>query len=158
MLIDLPTAKLHLRVDGSDEDVILALYIGAAEQSAMEFLNRKVYADQDALMAAIAAAPTALTAATTTYDAAILAAGLMTNAIEQDAAYVAAETAYRAAQTLACETFAGMVVNAAIKAAILLTLGHLHANRESVNVGNISSEIPRGVDVLLYPYRVGMGV
>lgn len=158
MLIDLPTAKLHLGVDDTDEDAILALYIGAAELAAMNFLNRKVYVDQTTLTAAITAAPAALTAATAIYDAAIAAAGLMTNVIEQDAAYVAAETAYRAAQTLACETFAGMVVNDAIKAAILLTLGHLHANRESVNVGNITSEIPRGVDSLLYPYRVGMGV
>jgi uncharacterized phiE125 gp8 family phage protein len=41
----------------------------------------------------------------------------------------------------------------AIKAAILLLIGHWYANREAVNVGNITSELPIAVDALLRPYR-----
>lgn len=42
----------------------------------------------------------------------------------------------------------------ALKAAIKLQLGHLYRIRESVNIGNIVTEIPMGVDRLLAPYRV----
>jgi uncharacterized phiE125 gp8 family phage protein len=41
-----------------------------------------------------------------------------------------------------------------IKAAILLTVGHLYANREAVVVGTIASELPMGVRSLLSPLRV----
>ncbi len=44
-------------------------------------------------------------------------------------------------------------VPAAIKQAILLMVGHWFANRETVNVGNIVSELPFGATALLAPYR-----
>ena len=46
-------------------------------------------------------------------------------------------------------------VPAPIKAALLLELGHLYANRESVLIGSVAaSELPRGVNSLIEPYRV----
>lgn len=42
----------------------------------------------------------------------------------------------------------------AIKHAILLHLGHMYENREAVNVGNITTELPLAYDSLLHPYRV----
>lgn len=44
-------------------------------------------------------------------------------------------------------------VPAAIKAAMLLMIGHWYANREAINVGNIVSELPLGAMSLLEPYR-----
>lgn len=41
-----------------------------------------------------------------------------------------------------------------IRAAILLIVGHLYENREAVIVGQAPSELPMGVEALLYPYRV----
>lgn len=41
-----------------------------------------------------------------------------------------------------------------IRHAILLLIGHWYTNREAVNIGNITSEIPMAVDALLQPYRV----
>jgi hypothetical protein len=42
-----------------------------------------------------------------------------------------------------------------IKAAMLLTIGHLYANRESVTIGSTQGhELPLGVKHLLQPYRV----
>lgn len=41
----------------------------------------------------------------------------------------------------------------AIKAAILLMIGHLYENREAVNIGNIVNALPLAVDALLAPYR-----
>lgn len=49
-------------------------------------------------------------------------------------------------------------VPAAVIAAIKLTIGHLYANREAVITGTISTEIPQGVQSLLWPYRRGLGV
>lgn len=43
-LIDIETAKLHLRAQDGEEDQLIALYLAAAEASAIEFLNRNVYA------------------------------------------------------------------------------------------------------------------
>lgn len=44
-------------------------------------------------------------------------------------------------------------VPAAIKAAILLLVGHLFENREGVVVGTIATEMPLGVSALLAPWR-----
>lgn len=41
----------------------------------------------------------------------------------------------------------------AIKAAILLHVGHLYENREAVNVGSIGSALPLGHAALIAPYR-----
>lgn len=50
MLISDNMAREHLRVD---DDVWIDVYVRAAEQLAIEFLNRNIYADQGALDAAI---------------------------------------------------------------------------------------------------------
>jgi uncharacterized phiE125 gp8 family phage protein len=44
-------------------------------------------------------------------------------------------------------------VPAAIKAAILLLIGHWYANREAVSVGHVATELPMAVDALIEPYR-----
>ena len=41
-----------------------------------------------------------------------------------------------------------------VRAALLLIIGHLYANRESVVLGTISSELPMGVSMLLEPYKI----
>lgn len=112
-LIDTELAKQHLRVDGDDEDLLIGLYLDAAEEAAMEFMNRSVYTDVEALADAV----------------------LSGTAGEQP-----------------------MVITKAITAGILLILGDLYANRENTIIGTISSELPRGANALLQPYRVNMGV
>ena len=72
--VTLAEAKLHLRVDGTDEDALIGLYINAAEQAAIKALDRGVYADNTALQTAMTAAPAELTAATAAKDAAVTAA------------------------------------------------------------------------------------
>lgn len=109
-LIDLPTAKRHLRVDGAEEDALIQIYAEAAETAAVDFLNRNVYATQAEL-----------------------------------------DEADEPPEALP------MVINAAVRAAILLILGHLYANREDV-VSTAVNKLPGGAHSLLFPYRVGMGV
>lgn len=48
---------------------------------------------------------------------------------------------------------AGSSVPGAIKAAILLIIGHLYENREAVDLNNLE-ELPMGAKFLLEPYRV----
>lgn len=110
-LIDLDTAKSHLRTDGDDEDGLITIYLAAAESAAVEFLNRNVYATQ-------------------------------------------AELEEAAEPADACP----IVINGAVQAAILLTLGHLYANRENSVVGVSAQDLPMGAHSLLWPYRVGLGV
>ena len=106
MLLDLATVKLHLRVDDSAEDALIGVYVLAAEEFAMQFLGRTIYATE-------------------------LAQGLDT---------------------------AGIVINPAIQAALLLIVGHLYANREDVLAGVSVAQLPNGSQYLLQPYRAGLGV
>ena len=152
--VTLPEARLHLRVDGTDEDALISVYIAAAEQSAVSLLDRGVYADGTALGVAKAAAPGELTAATATYTSAIAAAQALADATEQAAATKAAESAYLRAKVAHRHAMDGMVVNEAIKAAVLLIVGSLYAQREDVVVGVSVAKLPNGAEWLLAPYRV----
>ncbi|KEY88688.1 head-tail connector protein [Pseudomonas capeferrum] len=111
-VISLTIARHHLR-DPDDDDEYLVLLIEAAEGQAMDYLNRRFYADQQALDEAIAA---------------------------DDAGE------------------SPMVCNKQIKAACLLILGHLYANREDVVTGTIATELPQGSKALLTPHRIGWGI
>lgn len=153
MLIDLATAKLHLRVDGTDDDAIITLYISAAEGTIAAYAQRNIYADAPTLAAAVAAAPASLAVATVVYDAAILAAELMDEGADQDMATFAANYAYAQAQKTAQMTFQGIVVNDQIKTAILLTVGHLFENREDSTVGQAATALPMGCSYIMQPYR-----
>lgn len=111
-LVSLDQALAHLRADAGDEDDLITLYLGAAEQSVVDYLNRQVFADADAMAAAITAGT------------------------------------------------AGdhpMVTNKAVQAAVLMTLGHLYANREQVAVGVSVAEMPFGPRSLLRPHRIFPG-
>lgn len=154
MLTTLENAKLHLRVDGTDEDALIGLYINAAEQSAVSLLDRGVYVDGTALGAAKAAAPGGLESASAAYDAAIEAAQAMTDDALQAAATQAAEDAYLRAQVAYRQTMDGMVVNDAIKSSVLLIVGHLYAHREDVVAGVSVAKLPNGAEWLLAPYKV----
>jgi uncharacterized phage protein (predicted DNA packaging) len=102
----LAEAKLHLRVDGSEEDTLLQLYLNAAEKAASNQLNRALYA------------------------------------------------------TTAGEDADGLVMTDAIKAAVLLLVGHWYANREAVTAvqGTNIRELPLAFSWLIDQERYGMGV
>ena len=152
--VQLAEAKIHLRVDGPDEDALIGLYINAAEQAAIKAMDRGVYADNTALQAAMTAAPAALTAATAAKEAAVTAAEAMTDTTEQTSALQVAETTYMRALVAYRQAFDGIVVNDQIKAAVLLTVGSLYAQREDVVVGVSVAQLPNGAEWLLAPYKV----
>ncbi|MDH0640158.1 head-tail connector protein [Pseudomonas sp. GD03860] len=53
-IISMAIARQHLR-DPDDDDEYLAILVDAAERAAMDYLNRKFYADEDSMAVAIAA-------------------------------------------------------------------------------------------------------
>jgi hypothetical protein len=156
-LIDLPTAKAHLRVASDYPDVQVSGPLESAEIMAAQFLNRNIYADQASLNAAVAAVPAALIAAGVAYEAAIEAAADIVDTVAQDAAVQYAEAVYAAAQDSARRTRAGIVIDAMIRAGTLLILGDLFAHREDTVVGATVEHLPKGSRAVLQPYRVSMG-
>lgn len=89
---------------------------------------------------------------------------LLLAAAEDSAAQFMNRRFYGDAESLASAVLDGtagsdpILINPSVRAACLLILGSLYANREDVVVGTISSEIPMGSRSLLTPYRVGWGV
>ncbi|EKY1998611.1 phage gp6-like head-tail connector protein [Cronobacter sakazakii] len=47
-----------------------------------------------------------------------------------------------------------MLYSADIEMAMLMLIGHWYANREAVNVGNVTSALALSTEALLQPYRV----
>ena len=156
-VITLAAAKAHLRLPSDYPDDQVQGKLDAAERMAAEFLNRRVYADAGALTAAITAVPAALVAAGAAYQAALTAAEAIDDCVAERAAKGYALRAYRDAQNAACETYAGIVINPQIEAAMLLTLGHLFENRQDVQQGSVE-QMPIGAEQMLFPFRVGLGV
>ena len=153
--VTLPEAKLHLRgVDGTEEDALIGVYITAAEQMAMALLDRGVYADDTALGVAKAAAPGELDTAIAAYESAIAAAEALADETAIAAAIQTAGNGLLRAKVAYRQAMDGMVVNEAIKAAVLLIVGHLYVNREDVVTGVSVAQMPNGAEWLLQPYKV----
>ncbi|MYM31489.1 phage gp6-like head-tail connector protein [Duganella sp. CY15W] len=157
-LISMDVAKSHLRVVGSDEDADIELKLQAAEQAASAYLNRNLYVDQAALNAALESAPGAFAAACEAHRTAIDAANALSDDAQRGMALLGAHERFDAANLASILIYRGMVANSAIKAAILLTLGHLYENREDAVVGLVITELPAGARSLLRPYRIGVGL
>ena len=156
-LLTVAEAKTHLRVIQASEDALIAIYSAAAEQVAVSFLNRAVYADSGALATAIASAPSALTTATQTYEDAIGASDAVADETERTEAIRVAGINYLRARIESRQAHDGIVINELIKSAMLLICGHLYANRENSVVGVSSQALPMGAYDLLGPFRVGPG-
>ncbi len=176
-LLSLADVKAHLRVDHSDEDMLISSLVDAAASHidgysgilgralvtqtwAVEFptfLNRldiPLGPVQSATIQYYDSTNTQQTLATSVY--AVLSDGL--------GPYVGLKYNQQWPQTYTRDDavkitwVAGYGVNAssvpaAIRAAMLLLIGHWYANREAVNVGNITSELPLSVAALLAPFR-----
>ena len=147
-------AKLHLRVDSADEDALIGVYITAAEQMAIALLDRGVYADGTTLGVAKAAAPGELDTAIAAYESAIAAAEALADETAKAASIQTAGNGLLRAKVAHRHAMDGMVVNEAIKAAVLLIVGSLYAQREDVVVGVSVEQLPNGAEWLLAPYKV----
>lgn len=148
-MVSLDLAKSHLRVGGDDEDRLIGAYIAAAERAAVHYLDRRVFAVQGELTAAIAAAPAVLSAARVAYEAATAAAELIDTAADRCAALTTADDTYSRAREAYSRTQDGMVCNDATRAAMLLMIGSSYAQREDVVIGMPVAQLPFGAHALL---------
>lgn len=152
-LVSLAQARAQVRVETDYPEDQLAPYIDGAVDAAQAYLNRVVYESSEALAAARDAYAAAVSEAGDARSAANDSAAEIADEDEQAAALRIAELQYQEAMKAAEGCIHGVVVNGSIRAAILLTLGNLFANRESVVTGVTVAELPLGVIPLLRPYR-----
>lgn len=152
-LISSSEALAHCRLESDYPVEQLQPYIDAAEISVIAHLNRAVYADQQALDAAMDAVPGSMGTAYDAYVAALDAAKLIDNPAQKQATIDLAQSVYDRAHITSRRVMNGMVINGAIRAAMLLTLGSLFANRENDVVGASVAALPTGAAALLSDFR-----
>lgn len=152
-LISLAQARAHVRVASDYPDTQLTPYINGAVDAAEAYLNRAIYETAQALALARQAYPGQVRTASETRDDALAAARLIEGREERCAAVAIAEADYQDAMGVAGRALYGIVVNASIVSAILLTVGHHFANRAAVVTGTTSAELHLGSKELLRPYR-----
>lgn len=159
-VISAEVASDHLKADGDDQRMI-DVYLNAAEESAMQFLNRRFYATEQDLLVARAAVPEKRRIARAEFEEAIATAEEISNLEDRASAIADAQRVLRTKLDDCAMVSGGMVINEAVESACLLILGHLYTNREdSVTGVNAASviELPRGSRSLLWPYRIHLGV
>ncbi|MBC3411285.1 phage gp6-like head-tail connector protein [Pseudomonas sp. SWRI51] len=156
-VIAIDLAMHHLLAEPEDQALVEA-QLGAAEDAAMNFLNRRFYLDQVALDAARAGVQEMMQEAKEANAAAVDAADAEQDHTIRCRLLEHARKALAAAYDQADAIAYGMVINPSIQAACLLKLGHLFANREEVVTGATAVELPLASQHLLMPHRIRMGV
>lgn len=178
--ISLAEAKLHLRVDGNDDDTLIDAYISAATDRVEAIVRRKLisqvwdiyldefpdeivlpfspvvsigtfeYVDQDGATQTVSASVYELVAPSGTRP------DFAKIIRKPDQSWPTADARENAVHIRATFGYgaAGSNVPDAIRAAIMQLVGHLYQNREPVIVGSIASEIPLTTRYLLNPYRL----
>ena len=152
-IVSIEDARAHCRVDSDYPSEQLQPYIDGAVGAAAAYLNRYLYADDDALIAAQDGVADAIGSASEAYADAKAAAAALSNADAADAALEVAESRWHAAKVDAARTTHGMVASAVIVAAIKLTIGSLYENRSDTVVGLPASALPTDAAALLRPHR-----
>lgn len=168
--ISLSEAKEHCRVDGTDDDTTLAIYIAAARDFAEKYTGLKLvsqtvtFSAPDFIVGKLPVAPvqsiaiayqdaddTTQSLASTVYD--LSGANTLRPAISL-AESQSWPTAYNAPEAVTATAVVGYsAVPDAIKAALLLHIGNLFENREAVSeVG--AAEVPHTTMALLENYRI----
>ncbi|AWH21874.1 MULTISPECIES: head-tail connector protein [Stenotrophomonas] len=152
-IVSIAQARSHVRVEADYPVEQLQDAIAGAIDAAQAYLNRTVYESADDLAAARALYPGSVRAAAAARDQALADAVFIESDEERAATIRVAKVAYQEAVLAAGASVHGAVVNPSIVSAVLLTIGHLYANRSDVVVGATAVELPLGARSLLRPYR-----
>ena len=180
--LSLSTAKLHVRVDGSDDDTLIAALVASAEQLAEHLTGRTLitrsrshmvsgFGDRVRLPGAPVASITSVKYLDTTGAEVTLSNTLYALESGADwpavvpvvgATWPAVQPGRSDAVRIAYSAGYGVddtAVPSAIKQWMLLCVGTWYNLRESVVAGVSVAELPRGAwDALLDPYRVDLGL
>ena len=179
--LDLAEAKAHLRVDGGDEDDLIAALIVAARQHAEAFIGRRLITqtitwkldgfDDCALGRVACAFPLQSVTSIKYFDTSNVEQTLSTSVYQVDTGgddtpgrialkdgqdWPDTACVLNAVTVLLVAGFgsAGSAVPAAIRQAMKLMIGHWFRNREQVVTGTITAEMPMGAEALLYPFKL----
>lgn len=146
--LDLTLVRAHLKADAIDaEDDLLTQYVESAVSICEDYCNRNFYEDDAELDAAWLEGIGDLEAAEATY------AEIASDDDFSDTAKAAARDRYIERQGTACRKVNGKVATPTVRAAILMTVGHLYKNRQSVVVGQMNAtEVPQSARRILEPY------
>ena len=147
-MIEPALALQHLKSDNEDiEEDLLANYIASAVSICEGYCVRKFYESQTKKDADFDTAMLDLVAAREERDTAIQAS-------TEDCVTKLLIERYISQRSAIQQRANGIVVNQAIKAAILLTLGHLYRNRQDVITGQNAgaTKLPVGAERILQPY------
>jgi uncharacterized phiE125 gp8 family phage protein len=171
-------AKLHLRVDASDEDTLITALITAARQHVENIAGRALISQtwvalfeewpKDHFELPMATPLVSVSSVKYTPDGGVETTLSSSVYYANTVAYVgnvslADDQAWptdtlRTQNPISVEYVCGnanaAAVPSAIKAAMLLHIGHLFENREAVNIGNTVNELPLAYEALIAPYRV----
>ena len=157
-IIAIDDAMTHLKAEAEDRALVESK-LAAAEESAMQYLQRRFYADQTALGQAKEIIEQQLQANRENYQRAVNAANQLANKDDQQLALQYATEVFSESRTAVDAVARGIVINPAIKAACLLILGQLYENRGDLVDSQVDiSNLPYGSKSLLIPYRIKMGV
>lgn len=156
-VVTLAEARAHLRLELDYPAEQVQTYLDGAIDAAERYLNRRVFPSAASLDAAMDTAPSVLSLARMAYDAAIVIAASIVDTTERLASMSVAARRWDDACVRFEWTLEGVVVTSSIRSAILLTLGHLYANRSDVLLGSTATELPRGARDLIRPLRRVMG-
>lgn len=155
-LVTLAQARAHLRVESDYPADQIQVYIDGATDAASRYLNRTIFETAEVRDTAWAALPAELKAAQDDFDAAVEAAEAVEDETQKAAMIEVAAATLAEAKRTADWSLYGVVVSPAMVTAVLMTLGHLFANRESVIVGASgagAAEVPQGARDMLRPFR-----
>lgn len=146
-IIDRSIAIQHAKSDGeSIEDALIDLYLASAKSICEGYCNRHFYEDDTARFLAFDEGLVALTAACDWRDA----------QLEPDPRWeiaAAVNDSYIERRGAALKMVNGCVADGTVKAAILMTFGHLYKNRSDNIVGQLSAvQVPVGAQRILQPY------
>jgi len=151
--IPLPAARAHLCLEDDYPAEQVQAYIDAAGAAVQAHLDRALYASDTDLAAARSAYPAAVTAADAALAADVSAADALTDPDQRRTARTIAALNHAERLQRAHRCLSGIVISDDIRAAMLLLIGHLYANRAAVIVGTNAARLPLGVKSLLRPYR-----
>lgn len=146
-IIEIELAIQHVKADDEAvEDPLFAMYLESAQSICEGYCNRHFYEDDTARFVAFDEGMGALTAAREEWDTTVAASPTW----DMLDAYA---NRYIEKRGAALKMVNGCVADAAIKAAILMTFGHLYRNRQDVVIGNVSAvHVPVGAQRILQPY------
>lgn len=177
--VSLTEAKAHLRVDHDEDDTLITALVGAATghldgwsgvlgRCLVSQVWRQSFEDFTGHVLRLPLPDVSAVASVTYRDAdnAEQTIASASYALHEDAlsAFLFFDNdysfpeLYRRPDALTVQFTVGYgdaaAVPAAIKAAMLLHVGHLYENREAVTLDRAGAELPMGYDTLIAPYRV----